>query len=145
MPFRHSPGVENKLVLKKDFVTVGQIGENLLSIKWEQQIDYDQRLEGFLWALAYSAENRITNWLINDEEIFIITAKEREWVINEFPELAARAGIRKVAVYLPEEFGSSLVSLSDFTKRAQVNYERLGVTQHEVFTDYQAALDWLNA
>jgi hypothetical protein len=132
-------------VLKNDFVTILLDDSNILIIKWERQIDYEERKEIFLWGLKYSVGNNVKNWLIDDEEIYIITSQEREWVENSWPPLAAEADIKKIAVYLPEDFSSTQLTLTDFTERAQSHYERLGVTQHEVFTDYDTALVWLRS
>lgn len=131
-------------ILQNDFVSILYDEADTLIIKWKRQISFEERMEIFLWALGYSKENGVTNWLLDDEEIFIITSEERKWIENSWPELAAEGGIRKIAVCLPEHFSSNLLSLKDFTRRAQLNYQRLGVTQHEVFTDYETAFTWLS-
>ncbi|WP_162427234.1 hypothetical protein [Pontibacter pudoricolor] len=132
-------------VLQNDFVTILLDDANILTIKWERQIDFEERKQIFLWGLTYSVGKNVKNWLIDDEQIYIITSQEREWVVNDWPPLAAEAGIKKIAVFLPEDLSSSQLTLTDFTERAQSHYERLGVTQHEVFTDYDTALVWLRS
>ena len=132
-------------VLQNDFVTILLSGSNILIIRWKRQIDFEERKQIFLWCLKYAVENDVKNWLIDDEQIFIITSQEREWVENSWPPLAADAGIKKIAVYLPDEFSSTQLTLTDFTERAQSNYELLGVTKHMVFTDYRTALTWLKS
>jgi hypothetical protein len=133
-----------KAVLQTDCVTIFYDEADTLIIQWERQIDLEERKEVFLWARQFSMEQSVKNWLIDDEEIYIMTTQEREWIENSWPPLAAEAGLAKIAVYLPDYNFSSLQTLTDFTQRAQKHYEQLGVTQHEVFTDYQAALTWLS-
>ncbi|MER2997910.1 hypothetical protein [Pontibacter populi] len=136
---------EGNEVLKNDFVTILLTDSDILIIKWERQIDFDERKQIFLWGLQFSVDNNVKNWLIDDEHIYIITSQEREWIENDWPPLAAEAGIPKIAVYIPEDFSSSQLTLTDFTERAQSHYERIGVTQHEVFIDYAIALTWLKS
>lgn len=139
-----SSGVSAKEVLRNDFVVVRYaVADALLLIDWNRQIEPEERQAAFLWCIQFSVDEQVKNWLINDEEIFIITSEEREWVSHTFTRLAAEAGIRKVAVYVPEYFYSHLLTLTGFTQDAQQIYERLGVTEHEVFTDYDMALTWL--
>ncbi|AKD03662.1 hypothetical protein POKO110462_02505 [Pontibacter korlensis] len=115
---------------------------SLLIIKWTRQIDLEERKEGFSWALDFSISQSVKYWLIDDEEIFIITSQEQEWVEGPWTELVATSGILKIAVCLQDHY-NSLATLTDFTRRAKDNYLRHGVTQHEVFMDVQTALEWL--
>ncbi|MEJ8755960.1 hypothetical protein WG947_03050 [Pontibacter sp. H259] len=138
-------GTITEVILQNDFVTVFYDEIDTIIIRWERQITPEERIDTFLWAQQYSKVHEVKNWLIDDESIFLITEKEKEWVENKWPPLAAEAGIRKIVVYIPEYFQNSIMSLTDFTKRAQKNYDHYGVTQHEVFTDYQVALAWLKS
>lgn len=117
---------------------------SLLTVKWKRQIDLEERKEGFLWGLDFSVANKVKYWLIDDEEIFVITSEEQKWVENEWTELVAKSDIRRIAVLHPDHY-NSLVTFTGFTQRAQKNYQHHGTTQHEVFTDYQTALEWLLA
>ncbi|NDK55270.1 hypothetical protein [Pontibacter fetidus] len=132
-----------KIVLQTNCVSIFFDEPETLTIQWQRQIDYEERKEIFLWARQFSMDHKVKNWLIDDEELYIMTTQEKEWIENEWPELAAEAGLAKIVVYLPDYNFSSIQTLTDFTRRAQQNYNRLGVTQHEVFTDYQTALTWL--
>jgi len=138
-------GTITEVILQNDCVTVFYDELDTIIIRWERQISPEERVDTFTWAQQYSKQNGVKNWLIDDENIHLITEKEKNWVENEWPPLAAEAGICKIVVYLPEYFLNSIMSLTDFTKRAQQNYSRFGVTQHEVFTDYQMALNWLKS
>ncbi|SFH21097.1 hypothetical protein [Pontibacter chinhatensis] len=141
-----SSGVSAKEVLRNDFVVVRYAeADSLLLIDWNRQIEPEERQAAFLWCIQFSVDEQVKNWLINDEEIFIITSEEREWVSHTFTRLAAEAGIRKVAVFVPEDFYSGLQTLTDFTQDAQEIYRQFGVTEHEVFTDYSMALIWLRS
>ena len=146
MGIAESSGVGTKEVFRNDFVVV-HYGESdsLLLIEWRRQVDLEERKEIFLWAYHFSIDQLVKNWLINDEEIFIITSQERKWINDTFTRLAAEAGIRKIAVYVPEYFYNSLLTMTDFTQDAQEIYKQLGVTEHEVFTDYNMALTWLRS
>ncbi|WP_276497491.1 hypothetical protein [Pontibacter litorisediminis] len=117
---------------------------SLLIVKWERQIDLDERKEGFLKALEFSVEHNVLNWLINDEEIFVITTAEQKWIENEWTELVAKSDIQKIAVWHPDHY-NSLVTFTEFTQRAQKKYRQHGTTHHEVFMDFQTALEWLLA
>ena len=144
MGFAESSGVSTKIVLNDDAVVVRYAeAEALLLVDWKRQIEPEERKTVFRWCCQFSADVQVKNWLINDEEIFIVTSEERKWVHDTFIYLAAEAGIRKVAVYVPEYFYSHLLTLTDFTQDAQQIYQQLGVTEHEVFTDYDMALTWL--
>ncbi|WP_266204564.1 hypothetical protein [Pontibacter kalidii] len=115
---------------------------SLLTIQWMRQIDFDERREGFLWALDFSIENKVRHWLIDDAEIFVITSQEQRWVENEWTALVATSDISKIAVLLPDHY-NSLVAFRGFTQRAQKNYQHHGTARHEVFMDKQTALQWL--
>ncbi|HEY4652277.1 MAG TPA: hypothetical protein VIG72_12730 [Pontibacter sp.] len=144
MVLAESSGYVTKEVLHNDFVQVSYCeADSLLLIKWKRQVDLEERKEVFLWGHGFSKANGVKNWLIDDEEIFIITTKEREWIQDTWTKMAAEAGLEKIAVYLPEYFFNSIITLTDFTQQAQKNYQRHGTTQHEVFTDYEIALTWI--
>ncbi|MCX2741732.1 hypothetical protein [Pontibacter anaerobius] len=115
---------------------------SLLIVKWKRQIDLEERKEGFLWGLDFSIKYNVKIWLIDDEEIFVITQQEQKWVENDWTEMVAKSGIRKIAVYHPDHY-NSLMAFTDFTQRAQKNYQHHGATRHEVFTDMPTALKWL--
>lgn len=138
-------GTITKLILQNDFVSIFFDEVDSLIIRWERQITFDERKETFLWVLQFSKEHKVKNWLIDDENIFLISDQERSWIEAEWPPLAGEAGLVKLAVYIPEYFFNSTNSLKDFTARAQQNYNQYGVTQHEVFMDYQIALVWLRS
>ncbi|MBC5992607.1 hypothetical protein [Pontibacter cellulosilyticus] len=130
-------------VLQNDYVSVLYDKANtLIIIKWKRQINFEERKELFMWGYQFSIDNRVKNWLIDDEEIFMFTQQEIDWVENIWTELSSVAGIQKLAVYTPDRF-HTLSTMTNFTLQAQKNYKRHGHTEHEVFTDYQEALDWL--
>ncbi|WP_242927386.1 hypothetical protein [Pontibacter vulgaris] len=133
-------------VLHNDYVTITWFkADSLILLKWLRQIDFDERKETFLWAYQFSIDNQVKNWLIDDEEIYIITTAEREWIESEWTKIVAGSGIAKIAVYIPASFYSGLITLTDFTQNAQNNYKLFGTTEHEVFTDYETALTWLKS
>ncbi|NEM97128.1 hypothetical protein [Pontibacter burrus] len=135
-----------ELVLENEFVSITFFeAESLILLKWKRQIDFGERKEIFLWAYQFSKDRKVKNWLIDDEEIYIITTEERSWVENEWTEIVADSGIEKIAVYVPEEAYSVINTNTDFTKNAQHNYKQHGITEHEVFTDYGVALMWLRS
>lgn len=135
-----------ELVLENEFVRITFFeAESLILLKWKRQIDFGERKEIFLWAYQFSKDRKVKNWLIDDEEIYIITTEERSWVENEWTEIVADSGIEKIAVYVPEEAYSVINTNTDFTKNAQQNYKQHGITEHEVFTDYDTALMWLRS
>ncbi|WP_299757967.1 hypothetical protein [uncultured Pontibacter sp.] len=71
-------------VLQNSFVSVIYCAKHaLLILKWRRQIDFDERKEVFLWSLNFSIANKVKNWLIDDEEIFVITSQEQNWVVND--------------------------------------------------------------
>lgn len=136
---------DSKFVLQNNCVIILYDEAETLIIQWERQINLEERKEIFFWARQFSMDHKVKNWLIDDEEIYIMTTQEKEWIENSWPPLAAEAGLAKIAVYLPDYNFSSLQTLTDFTQRAQKHYEQLDVTQHEVFTDYHTALTWVTA
>ena len=134
---------EGEKVLQNDFVSVFyNKAKSLLIIKWKKQVNFEERKEVFMWGRDFSVKHQVKNWLIDDEEIYMFTQEEIDWVENTWTELASSAGISKIAVYTPDRF-HTLSALTGFTLNAQKNYQRHGNTEHEVFTDYQAALSWL--
>ncbi len=133
-------------VLQNDFVNVTYSETDaFILIKWKRQISFEERKEIFMWAYQFSKDNNVKSWLLDDEEIFIITAEERDWVANAWTEIVVDSGIRKIAVYVPEYFYNTLATQTDFTETAQQNYQLHGTTEHEVFTDYETALEWLRS
>ncbi|MBC5772561.1 hypothetical protein H8S95_00665 [Pontibacter sp. KCTC 32443] len=144
LPF-HPESVTEE-VLQNDFVSIINCqSDSCILIKWKRQIDFEERKEIFLWAYQFCKDNEVKNWLIDDEEIYIITSEERNWVANEWTEIVADSGIRKIAVYVPEYNYNALANQTDFTQTAQNNYQRHGTTEHEVFTDYQTAMHWIRS
>lgn len=144
LPFFSHTAIE--VVLQNEFVLVIYAeAESFILIKWKRQIDFNERKEVFLWAYQFSKANKVKNWLIDDEEIYIITNEEKQWVANDWTEIIADSGIEKIAVYVPEEAYHSINTNTDFTKTAQQNYKHHGATEHEVFTDYQTAVMWLRS
>ena len=136
---------DSEEVLQNSFVSVQYSeADSLLLLKWKRQIDFEERKEIFLWAYQFSKDKQVRNWLIDDEEIFIFTTQEKDWIENDWTELVADSGIRKLAVCTPDYY-NILATLTDFTQRAQDNYQRYGNTQHEVFIDYPTALTWLRS
>jgi len=146
MPFPFNKQTVTEVVLENEFVKITLLEtESCILIKWKRQIDFGERKEIFLWAYQFSKDRKVRNWLIDDEEIYIITTEERSWVENEWTEIVADAGIEKIAVYVPEDAYSVINTNTDFTKKAQQNYKHHGITEHEVFTDYSTALMWLRS
>ncbi|MEJ8803479.1 hypothetical protein [Pontibacter sp. H249] len=146
MSIVESFGAATSEVLKNDYVVVRYCeADSLLIVDWQRQVEIEERKKVFLWGNQFSTDNHIKNWFINDEEIYIITPEERKWISNTWIKLVAEAGVRKVAVYVPEYFYNTLLTLTDFTQEAQDVYKQLGVTEHEVFTDYNMALTWLRS
>lgn len=144
LPF--DPGSATEVVLQNEFVLIVYAeAESCILLKWKRQIDFNERKEIFLWAYEFSKDRKVKNWLIDDEEIFIITSEEKRWVENEWTAIVADSGIEKIAVYVPEEAYHSLNTNTDFTKTAQQNYKEHGITEHEVFTDYQTAMLWFRS
>ena len=138
-------GLCTKVVLQNDFVSVCYSRDHsLLILYWKRQIDFEERKQAFMWGYDFSKEHQVKNWLIDDEEIYMISQQEREWIENSWTELASQANIGKIAVYTPDHF-NTLSTMTDFTSNAQKNYKHHGITEHEVFTDYQMALHWLKA
>jgi hypothetical protein len=115
--------------------------ESLLLIKWKRQISFQERKDGFMWAYRFSCSHGVRNWLLDDNEIFLITSAEKEWVTYTWTKLVARSGIKKIAVVIPGHI-TSLTTNVQFTEEAQRQYEASGPTRHEVFTDYHLALAW---
>ena len=136
-------GLCTEVVLQNDFVSVCYNRDySLLILTWKRQVTIDERKEVFLWGYDFTIQNKVKNWLIDDEEIYMFTQEEKDWVENCWTELAAHAEIRKIAVYTPDHF-NTLSTMTEFTSNAQKNYKHHGKTRHEVFTDYESALNWL--
>jgi hypothetical protein len=115
--------------------------ESLLLIKWKRQISFQERKDGFLWAYRFSCSHAVKNWLLDDNEIFLITPAEKEWVTYTWTKLVARSDIKKIAVVIPGHI-TDLTANVEFTEEAKRQYETFGPTRHEVFTDYHLALAW---
>jgi hypothetical protein len=131
-----------KEVLRNNYVSVlYHKEESLLTIKWLRQINLKERKNGFLWAYWFSCPRHIKNWLIDDNEIFLITPPEKEWVTYTWTRLVARSTIKKIAVVTPGNTPGILANVQ-FTESAQKQYESFGDTRHEVFTDYHMAQAW---
>ncbi|MBB6612423.1 hypothetical protein H7F15_15355 [Pontibacter sp. Tf4] len=144
LPFRADS--ETEKVLENKLVTIVYApAESCILLKWKRQIDLQERKETFLWAYHFSKERKVRNWLIDDEEIYIITSEEKRWVENEWTQIVADSGIEKIAVYLPEEAYNAIQTNTEFTRKAQQNYKHHGKTEHEVFTDYETAMLWLRS
>jgi hypothetical protein len=120
---------------------VYQPEESLLIITWKRQISLAERKETFLWAYEFSCAHAICNWLIDDEEIFLITPAEKDWITHTWTQLVATSGIRKIAVVTPLHLPGLLSNLQ-FTAEAKKQYATFGHTRHEVFTDHQLARNW---
>lgn len=140
------PHTATRVALQNEFVLIVYAeAESCILLKWKRQIDFSERKDVFLWAYEFSKDNKVKNWLIDDEEIYIITTEEKKWVENEWTKIIADADIEKIAVYVPEEAYHSINTNTDFTKTAQQNYKQHGITAHEVFTDYETAMLWLRS
>ena len=130
-------------VLRNECVFITHQPENaLLLLKWLRQITYNERRETFLWAYDFSKKHQVKNWLIDDENIFIITPEEKEWVTYTWTELVSDSDIAKIAVVTSDHFPNLLVN-AEFTTSAQEKYRQHGSTEHEVFTDFSLAYQWL--
>jgi hypothetical protein len=131
-----------KEVLVNNFVSILYCSEkSLLIIKWKRQINLTERKEGFMWAYQFSCSHAVKNWLIDDEEIFLISPAEKEWITYTWTKLVASSEIRKIAVVTPIHV-PGLMTNTQFTEEAQKQYTAAGHTRHEVFTDHDLALAW---
>jgi hypothetical protein len=116
--------------------------DSLLILRWKRQINFEERVEGFMEAYSYSRQHQIRNWLINDEEIFLITPQEKQWVAGTWAELVAQTNISKIAVFTSASY-TVLIAHTEFTLQAQENYKRYGKTRYEVFADLTTAISWI--
>ncbi|ALI97756.1 hypothetical protein [Rufibacter tibetensis] len=138
-PFKDSP----QLVFHKEYVSIHLLeAQSLLLLEWKRQISMEERKVGFQEALAFTHKNQISRWLVDDLQLYIITAEEKEWILTQFQEEASKSPLLKLAV-VTADFYPSLVVNTEFTEKTKEGYEAKGVIQHEVFTDYASALHWL--
>jgi hypothetical protein len=129
-------------VLRNNYVSIlYDRTASLLILKWKRQINLKERKSGFLWAYWFSCARSVANWLIDDEEIFLISPAEKEWVTHTWTRLVAKSPIQKIAVVTPASLPDLMTNV-EFTESAQKQYETFGHTRHEVFTDYSLALTW---
>lgn len=137
------PTPQSAVALRNDCVKITHLPEKaLLLLKWCRQITFTERRDTFLWAYDFSKKHGVKNWLLDDEHIFIITPEEKEWVTHTWTELVASSDIAKIAVVTSDHF-PNLLANADFTTTAQEKYRHHGATEHEVFTDYHLAYQWL--
>lgn len=132
-----------EIVLQTDYVQVTHEAKNsLILLKWLRQITPEERQRTFLWAYGFSKSEKVSNWLIDDEAIYLITPEEKAWVTNIWTKLVADSGIKKIAVVTSDHF-PNLHANAGFTMEAQENYKQHSTTEHEVFTEYHLAYHWL--
>ena len=140
---RNKTGPVGAVVLENEYVIISHDeATSLLLLKWKRQITLEERQKIFLWAYGFSKTENIKNWLIDDEAIYIITPEEKAWVTNIWTKLVANSGIEKIAVVTTDNF-PNLQANASFTTSAQEKYRQHGTTEHEVFTEYHLAYQWL--
>lgn len=131
------------VVLENEAVIISHDeANNLIFLKWKRQITLEERQKTFLWAYGFSKTETVKNWLIDDQELYIITDEEKAWVTDIWTRLVASSGIEKIAVVTSDHF-PNLQTNAPFTTAAQAKYRQHGTTEHEVFTETHLAYQWL--
>ena len=115
--------------------------ESLLVIRWKRQITFKKRKDGFLWAYWFSCSHGVRNWLLDEEEILLISPAEKEWLTNTWARLVASSPIRKIAVVSPAHMPGLMTNIQ-VPESAQQQQETPGLLRQHVFADYDLALAW---
>ncbi|WP_026464968.1 hypothetical protein [Adhaeribacter aquaticus] len=131
-------------VFDNEFLSIQVISKkSLLILIWKRQITLNERKEGYTLALSITAKNNITFWLVDDLQLFFIGLEEMEWLATEWIETASNSSLLKVGV-VSSDYYPALIANTEFTNSIGSQFQSRTKIQHEVFTDYITALNWLS-
>ena len=141
LPVREKP----RQVFDNDFVSILIFDvQSLLILKWKRQINLAERKAGFMEALSFTNKHHLNYWLIDDLQLYVISQAEKTWVLTDWVEASTKSSILKLAVVCADDY-SALMANTDFTQEGKEQYQAKGQIEHEVFTDYNTAYNWLLA
>lgn len=130
-------------LLDNDFVTILLFNvPSLLILEWKRQITLPERQAGFTQALYFTNQRQIKYWLVDDLQLYIISPAEKAWILTEWIEVAVKSSILKLAVVCADYY-PALMANTYFTEQGKAQYQCKSCIQHEVFTDYKSAFNWL--
>jgi hypothetical protein len=106
------------------------------------QHHFKERQEGFQAAFDIIKKSGATNLLINNEEIFLFTSREKQWLSETLHKWQAETKIRKFALVTTALF-QNLDDLAEFIQSLKTTFRPSADFRYEFFIDEQTALTWL--
>ena len=134
----------SEVLFLSEFIKISYDADlSLIIVKWRRQIFLEERISGYQTAFEIIKKFQAKNLLVDNSNLFLFSAEEKQWVAESFNAWVTETNIQKFALVTFDEY-KNLINLSEFIAASKRKYQFLNKVSHEFFTDYETALHWLS-
>jgi hypothetical protein len=129
------------IIYQKDFITIyHDANRKMLHLEWHTFATSEGFREALLTAVEYAVVKKVECWIANTKNMKAIRQQDQQWTIDTFFPLFLRTGPQKLATVISDDIFNQMAVSNIIAKTTfpTNNFE------HQYFSTYQAALDWID-